>query len=64
MNAELKAKIKKIKLLILDVDGILTRGDIILDEKGKEIKVFKVLPVQDLPVEQVLKAFKVPLVQL
>lgn len=42
MNAQLKAKIKKIKLLILDVDGVLTKGDIILDDKGKEIKVFNV----------------------
>ena len=42
MKAQLKEKIKKIKLLILDVDGVLTKGDIILDEKGKEIKVFNV----------------------
>ncbi len=42
MNARLKGKIKKIKLLIMDVDGILTNGEIILDEKGKEIKVFDV----------------------
>jgi len=43
MKAHLKAKIKKVKLLILDVDGVLTPGDIILDDKGKEIKVFNVL---------------------
>ena len=42
MKAQLKEKIKKVKLLILDVDGVLTKGDIILDEKGKEIKVFNV----------------------
>ncbi len=42
MNEKLKEKIKKIKLLILDVDGILTNGEIILDEKGKEIKIFDV----------------------
>ena len=42
MNAKLIAKIKKVKLLILDVDGVLTKGDIILDEKGKETKVFNV----------------------
>lgn len=42
MNANLNKKIKKIKLLILDVDGILTNGEIILDEKGREIKVFDV----------------------
>ena len=42
MKAQLKEKIKKIQLLILDVDGVLTKGDIILDEKGKETKVFNV----------------------
>ncbi|MCK5013723.1 MAG: HAD-IIIA family hydrolase [Candidatus Omnitrophica bacterium] len=42
MKTRLKEKIKKVKLLILDVDGVLTKGDIILDEKGKEIKVFNV----------------------
>jgi 3-deoxy-D-manno-octulosonate 8-phosphate phosphatase (KDO 8-P phosphatase) len=33
---------KKIKLLILDVDGILTNGSIVLDQKGGEIKFFNV----------------------
>lgn len=42
MNTTLKEKIKKVKLLILDVDGILTNGQIMLDENGKEIKVFDV----------------------
>lgn len=42
MNVILREKIKKIKLLILDVDGILTNGQIILDEKGKETKIFDV----------------------
>lgn len=42
MKASLKEKIKKVKLLILDVDGVLTQGDIVLDEKGKEIKTFNV----------------------
>jgi 3-deoxy-D-manno-octulosonate 8-phosphate phosphatase (KDO 8-P phosphatase) len=42
MNAALKEKIKKVKLLVLDVDGILTDGQIVLDERGQEIKVFDV----------------------
>ncbi len=42
MNAELKNKIKKIRLLVLDVDGVLTNGKINLDDTGKEIKVFDV----------------------
>ncbi len=33
---------KNIKLLILDVDGVLTDGSIIIDSKGNEIKNFNV----------------------
>ncbi|MCG2709514.1 MAG: phenylphosphate carboxylase subunit delta, partial [Thermodesulfovibrionales bacterium] len=33
---------KNIKLLILDVDGVLTDGSIILDNKGNEFKAFHV----------------------
>jgi len=33
---------KKIKLLILDVDGVLTDGSIILDNEGNEFKSFHV----------------------
>ncbi len=39
---KLKDKIKKIKLLLLDVDGVLTRGDIIYNDKGIESKIFNV----------------------
>ena len=35
-------KSKKIKLLILDVDGVMTDGSIILDNKGNELKRFHV----------------------
>ena len=38
----LKEKAKKIKLLILDVDGVLTKGQVILTEHGEEIKSFHV----------------------
>ena len=38
----MKTKIKKIKLLALDVDGVLTDGKIIFDSTGREIKVFDV----------------------
>jgi 3-deoxy-D-manno-octulosonate 8-phosphate phosphatase (KDO 8-P phosphatase) len=31
---------KKIKLLFLDVDGVLTRGEISYDRRGREIKTF------------------------
>lgn len=33
---------KKIKLLILDVDGVLTDGRIIYDSKGRDLKLFDV----------------------
>jgi 3-deoxy-D-manno-octulosonate 8-phosphate phosphatase (KDO 8-P phosphatase) len=33
-------KAKKVKLLLLDVDGVLTDGSIFYDERGREIKRF------------------------
>ena len=41
-NEELKEKAKKIKLLILDVDGVLTDGKIIYDSEGRDLKSFDV----------------------
>lgn len=38
----IKAKTKKIKLLILDVDGVMTDGSIIIDNNGNELKRFNV----------------------
>ena len=38
----LKERARRIKLLILDVDGILTDGRIIYDSKGNDLKVFDV----------------------
>lgn len=38
----LQARAKKIKLLLLDVDGVMTDGRIILDNQGNEIKAFHV----------------------
>ncbi len=37
-----QSKAKKIKLLLLDVDGVMTDGRIILDNSGNEIKAFHV----------------------
>ncbi len=42
MNKEIIEKAKKIKLVILDVDGVLTDGSIILDNEGNEFKIFHV----------------------
>ncbi len=39
---QIEAIAKNIKLLILDVDGVLTDGSIILDNKGNELKAFHV----------------------
>jgi 3-deoxy-D-manno-octulosonate 8-phosphate phosphatase (KDO 8-P phosphatase) len=35
-----QARLKKIKLLLLDVDGVMTDGRIAVDEKGNRVKVF------------------------
>jgi 3-deoxy-D-manno-octulosonate 8-phosphate phosphatase (KDO 8-P phosphatase) len=40
MNSELIEKAKKLKLLILDVDGVLTDGKLFFDNDGTEYKVF------------------------
>ena len=42
MNAALKTKLQKIKLLVMDVDGVLTDGRIVVDAQGKELKFFDV----------------------
>jgi 3-deoxy-D-manno-octulosonate 8-phosphate phosphatase (KDO 8-P phosphatase) len=39
---ELSEIAKEVQLLILDVDGVLTDGSIILDNEGNEFKVFNV----------------------
>ena len=43
MDATLPERAKKIKLLILDVDGVLTDGRIVYDNYGQELKFFSVL---------------------
>jgi 3-deoxy-D-manno-octulosonate 8-phosphate phosphatase (KDO 8-P phosphatase) len=42
MKKNIKAKLKVIKLLILDVDGVMTDGRIIMDNEGRETKNFNV----------------------
>ena len=42
IDDKLIAKIKLIRLLILDVDGVMTDGRIIMDDAGREIKNFDV----------------------
>lgn len=42
MTKKLKDAFRKVKLLLLDVDGVLTCGEIIYDNQGRELKVFNV----------------------
>jgi 3-deoxy-D-manno-octulosonate 8-phosphate phosphatase (KDO 8-P phosphatase) len=39
---KLRARAAKVRLLVLDVDGVLTDGRIIMDHEGREIKAFDV----------------------
>lgn len=39
---DLEQRIQKVKLLILDVDGVLTDGRIIYDSRGHDLKLFDV----------------------
>jgi 3-deoxy-D-manno-octulosonate 8-phosphate phosphatase (KDO 8-P phosphatase) len=41
-TGSIKSKLKNIKLLLLDVDGVLTDGTILLDSHGNELKAFHV----------------------
>ncbi|MBC2693786.1 MAG: HAD hydrolase family protein [Desulfobacteraceae bacterium] len=41
-DSEIENKLKKIKLLLLDVDGVLTDGSIIYNDNSEETKVFNV----------------------
>lgn len=40
MKKKIREKLKKIKMLILDVDGVMTDGRIIMDSDGREMKNF------------------------
>jgi 3-deoxy-D-manno-octulosonate 8-phosphate phosphatase (KDO 8-P phosphatase) len=42
MNKSFQSKLKKIKMIILDVDGVMTDGYVIIDDNGHETKNFNV----------------------
>ncbi len=42
MNNDIIEKAKRVKLVILDVDGVMTDGSIVLDNEGNEYKRFHV----------------------
>ncbi|MBI5750978.1 MAG: HAD family hydrolase [Hydrogenophilales bacterium] len=39
-DADINARAARVKLLIFDVDGVLTDGSLYLDDEGREIKAF------------------------
>ena len=43
MTAELTEKAKQVRLLITDVDGVLTDGGLLFDNQGQEYKIFNSL---------------------
>ncbi|NVM56706.1 MAG: hypothetical protein HWN51_01105, partial [Desulfobacterales bacterium] len=42
LNAEVRARVERVKLLALDVDGVLTDGRLIYHDNGAESKAFDV----------------------
>jgi len=38
----IQEKLKKVKMLMLDVDGVMTDGGIVMDDDGREMKTFNV----------------------
>jgi 3-deoxy-D-manno-octulosonate 8-phosphate phosphatase (KDO 8-P phosphatase) len=42
ITEKLRSKAAKVRLLVLDVDGVMTDGKIIMDHEGREIKAFDV----------------------
>ncbi len=40
MFSEVSARARRVKIILMDVDGVLTRGDIVYDGNGLEIKHF------------------------
>jgi len=42
LDADLRQKLQKVKLLVLDVDGVLTDGGLYYTESGEELKKFNV----------------------
>ncbi len=42
MRVDLKQKFSRVKLLVLDVDGVLTDGRIVYSSRGEELKFFNV----------------------
>jgi len=52
MKKSVKEKLKKIRMLMLDIDGVMTDGRIIMDDEGRELKNFNVRDGHGLKVMQ------------
>lgn len=52
MNSDLSARIRPIKLLLLDVDGVLTDGKLYFNNQGDEFKAFNTLDGQGIKLLQ------------
>ncbi len=42
MNTQLMEKARKVKMLLLDVDGVMTNGQVLLTPEGEELKHFSI----------------------
>ena len=42
LNAEVRARVERVKLLVLDVDGVMTDGRLFYHDDGTESKAFDV----------------------
>jgi len=52
MKKSVEEKLKKIRMLMLDIDGVMTDGRIIMDDEGRELKNFNVRDGHGLKVMQ------------
>ena len=52
MKKSVKEKLKRIRMLMLDIDGVMTDGRIIMDDEGRELKNFNVRDGHGLKVMQ------------
>ena len=52
MKKSVKEKLKRIRMLMLDIDGVMTDGRIIMDDEGRELKNFNVREGHGLKVMQ------------
>src|SRR5438094_695023 len=52
LTDDVRARLRRVKLLVLDVDGVLTDGSLYYSERGEEIKKFHVRDGQGIKLAQ------------